>query len=157
MLAEVLADRLSHDPPASDASFDRLFPRAYLDPTEEDSALEWESSVRPDLAREKAGSLTLLAACLRSASPEGATEQPVVARIGPDEVDAWLMALNDLRLDLGTRLGVDEERDPTTAAPADPDADWWSVYDFLTWCQGMLVEVILGDSDTADGTGDERT
>ncbi len=153
LLAEGLAERLADEPTEGDAAFDRLFPRAYLDPTEEESAREWNSMVRPDLVAEKTASLARLAADLGAAAPAGPTDASVTARLDADDVEAWLMAFNDLRLDLGTRLGVDEERDMTATDPQDPDAAWWSVYRFLTWCQGLLVEVLLGDQGAEGGDG----
>lgn len=151
-LAEQLGERLSGDTPEGDEVFDRLFPRAYLDPTEEAAAREWNSRVRPDLARGKAGALARLAAGMRTAVPVDASEQLVTARLEDEDVEAWLTALNDLRIDLGTRLGVSEDLDPSAVDPDDPEAPWWSVYTFLTWCQGMLVEVLIGGAgDDADG------
>jgi hypothetical protein len=46
-----------------------------------------------------------------------------------------MLALNDLRLVLGTRLDVSEDDDFDTIDPDDPDAPAWSVYHYL----GMLV------------------
>ena len=148
LLADRLADRLSDDAPVHDAAFNRLFPRAYLDPTEEEAAREWNSLVRPDLVRSKTSALSRLATSLRAAASVDSSGGMVSARLEAEDVEAWLGALNDLRLDVGTRLGVTEERDPSGVAPDDPDAPWWAVYDFLTWCQGMLLEAVL------EGSGD---
>ena len=148
-LADGLVERLALDSPEDAEVFGRLFPRAFLDPTEETAIREWDSFVRPDLVRGKASALARLSKAMRSASPVGGSGQMVTARLDDDDVEAWLTALNDLRIDLGTRLGVSEDLDPAAVDPDDPDAPWWSVYTFLTWCQGMLVEVLLG------GAGDD--
>jgi len=148
-LAERLAERLSAGAPDGDEVFGRLFPRAYLDPTEEAASREWDSLVRPGLVRGKVTALARLAASMRSATPLGGSGHLVTACLVGDDFEAWLTALNDLRIDLGTRLGVSEERDTSDLDPDDPDAPWWSVYTFLTWCQGMLVEEVIG------GTGGE--
>ncbi len=54
---------------------------------------------------------------------------------------AWLGALNDLRLALGTRLGVEEDWAEQLAAldDGDPRALLLAVYDWLSWLQETLV------------------
>lgn len=153
-LAERLGERLSAGTPDDDEVFARLFPRAYLDPTEEAAVREWDSLVRPDLVNGKVSALARLAASMRSAAPIGGSEQMVTACLAGEDVEVWLTALNDLRIDLGTRLGVSEDLDPSDVDPDDPEAPWWSVYTFLTWCQGMLVEALIGGAgDDGDGDG----
>lgn len=56
-----------------------------------------------------------------------------------DEVHAWLVALNDLRLVLGTRLGVTEEL-YEEIDPEDPGGAELGIYLYLTWLQEQLVE-----------------
>ena len=59
-----------------------------------------------------------------------------------DEVQlvAWLSALNDLRLVLGTRLDVTEEMD---AVPDDhPRAGAFAVYSYLGWLQEQVVAAL---------------
>ena len=43
------------------AATERLFPRAYLDPTEEDAETEWQAVVHDDLVREKLAALDAVA------------------------------------------------------------------------------------------------
>ena len=50
--------------------------------------------------------------------------------------------LNDLRLALGTRLGVTED-EPTDIDPADPRAQSWAVYYWLTALQDALVQTAM--------------
>ncbi|MBV8950924.1 MAG: DUF2017 family protein, partial [Actinobacteria bacterium] len=47
--------------PIDDAVRRRLFPIAYLDPTEEDAEQEWQRIVHPELVRSKLEALALLA------------------------------------------------------------------------------------------------
>ncbi|MGB9376283.1 MAG: DUF2017 domain-containing protein [Mycobacteriales bacterium] len=57
-------------------------------------------------------------------------------------LDVWLRALNDVRLALGTRLGVSEEMvldDEIEAEPDSPRAYSLAVYDWLGWLQDTLV------------------
>ena len=51
-----------------DAVRRRLFPLAYLDPTEEDAEGEWQRMVHPELVRSKLEALSLLAGTLQRAS-----------------------------------------------------------------------------------------
>lgn len=57
-----------------------------------------------------------------------------------EEVNAWLTALNDLRLVLGTRLGVTE--DMYELDPHDPANAELGVYLYLTWLQEQFVEAV---------------
>lgn len=55
------------------------------------------------------------------------------------QADAWLAALNDVRLALGTALDVSEEM-PDELAPDDPRAPHLGVYQWLTYVQDALVQ-----------------
>ncbi|HEX6311599.1 MAG TPA: DUF2017 family protein [Acidimicrobiia bacterium] len=120
---------------------ERLFPRAYLDPTEDLAEQEWQDLVHPELIRERLAALERLVATLdRATERKGRFE----VEIDADEAQAWLGALNDARLALGTRLGVTEDLDATAVDADHPDAAAFAVYGWLTWVQGDLVETLLG-------------
>jgi hypothetical protein len=57
----------------------------------------------------------------------------------PDQADAWLAALNDVRLALGTALDVSEDL-PDEFPPDDPRAAHLGVYQWLTFVQDALVQ-----------------
>ena len=59
-------------------------------------------------------------------------------RLDEEEVLAWIGAVNDLRLVLGTRLDVSEETE-LAIDPDDPDAPALAVYGYL----GFLLEALL--------------
>ncbi|MGH8983289.1 MAG: DUF2017 family protein [Acidimicrobiia bacterium] len=120
---------------------ERLFPRAYLDPTEDLAEEEWRELVHPELIRERLGALKRLTESLaRATTRKGRVE----LELDGDEAHAWLGALNDARLALGTRLGVTEDLDQTELPADHPDAAAYAVYGWLTWMQGDLVETLLG-------------
>jgi hypothetical protein len=120
---------------------DRLFPRAYLDPTEEGAEREWQELVRPELVRERLAALERLTHSLeRGEVRDGRME----VELDADEAQAWLGALNDARLALGTRLGVTEDLDYDNVPDDHPEAAAYAVYGWLTWLEGDLIETLLG-------------
>lgn len=133
---------------------DRLFPRAYLDPTEERAEADWQTAVHPELAAGKAEALEMLVGHLDAARRRRAGQ--VEVRLAPDDVERWVAALNDLRLVLGTRLGVSDD-DPNPDPDADPaQAPERAAYRFLTALQGELVAWLAGDLDPLDPDDLER-
>jgi hypothetical protein len=58
------------------------------------------------------------------------------------QAEAWLTAVNDVRLALGTALEVSEDM-PEQLPPDDPRADHLPVYHWLTWLQDSLVTVLM--------------
>jgi hypothetical protein len=70
--------------------------------------------------------------------------EKIKVELDGEEATAWLRTLTDLRLALGTRLGVEEgDEDHWTALPAgDPRRQVHDVYDWLGWVQETLVRAI---------------
>jgi hypothetical protein len=66
-------------------------------------------------------------------------------RLSAEEAEAWLRALNDLRLVLGTRLDVQENSLLDRIDSDDPDAAGLAVYAYLSWLQEQLVEALSVD------------
>ncbi|NKS62277.1 DUF2017 family protein [Rhodococcus hoagii] len=60
----------------------------------------------------------------------------------PEQADAWLAGLNDVRLALGTNLGIDADS-PEEVDPDDPRAPHYDVYHWLTWMQDSLVQALI--------------
>lgn len=59
----------------------------------------------------------------------------------PEQADAWLNALNDVRLALGTALGIDAGT-PDHLDSGDPRAPHLDVYHWLTWMQDSLLQAM---------------
>ena len=59
----------------------------------------------------------------------------------PEQADAWLAGLNDVRLALGTTLGVSADT-PDHYEPDDPRAPHLDVYHWLTWMQDSLIQAL---------------
>ena len=61
-----------------------------------------------------------------------------------DQLTAWMRAVNDVRLVLGTRLKVSDEGVDRPRDRRDPRAPAFAVYDYLTGLQGEIIEAISG-------------
>jgi hypothetical protein len=66
-------------------------------------------------------------------------------RLSGPEAQAWLRAINDVRLSLGVVLGVTDDFDDTVRnlADDDPRAAYIGVYQWLAYLQESLVEALL--------------
>ncbi len=140
-----------------DPTRDRLFPRAYLDPTEDEAEQEWQSVVHEDLVRAKSDAVAGLMGSLDEGKEK--RNESVEVSLAPEVVEQWVAALNDVRLALGVVLEVTE--DEVQVTPDDPRAHGYDLYHWLTWLQGSLVEVLLegepeeGREDAGEGGADD--
>ena len=125
---------------AEDPIRSRLFPRAYIDPTEDRAEATFQSMVHDDLVREKSEALAVLVGGLEAVADQAGRVELTLDRAG---VEQWVGALNDLRLALGTALGVtdDDPDDPDD----DPRSGGLAVYHWLTSLQGEMIEGLLGE------------
>jgi hypothetical protein len=129
--------------PTPGAVSDRLFPRAYLDPTEEEAETQWQDLVHDDLVQGRADAVAAVAAALDGATP-GRNDWVTIVIDGDDAEMQWLTLLNDARLALGTILGVSQD-EIMTFADGDPRAATAEVYHLLGAVQDDLIDVLLGD------------
>ncbi len=111
---------------SADPVLARLFPDGYRDDPQAAGELRrlTESSLRAEKVRN--------AQAVLDALPEtgGTVRLP-----DDDAVDAWLRAINDVRLALGTRLGVTDD----LVEAGGPAAYAMVVYQWLGWLQETLV------------------
>jgi len=65
-------------------------------------------------------------------------------RLGPEDAQAWLRSLNDVRLAIGTVLGITEdyEDEMEAASWADPRSAYLEVYHWLGYVQDSLVRAL---------------
>lgn len=59
-----------------------------------------------------------------------------------EQAHAWLSAVNDVRLAMGTRLGVTEDM-PEMLPDEDPRSGHLAIYHWLAWLQESLVQALL--------------
>lgn len=115
-----------------DPDLRRLFPPAHED-RERDA--EYRELVGDQLLAGRARALATLERTIDSRT------------LTAEEADAWLRALNDVRLVLGTRLDVREDIDYSALDLHDPDARELAVYAYLSWLQEQLVEALASGLD----------
>jgi S-formylglutathione hydrolase FrmB len=128
----IAEDRLEDDARA------RLYPRAYLDPTEEDAEQQWEQLVHDDLTTARLAAFRMV--CADLARAEGGRD--IMVALDAERETQWLTALNDARLIMGTTLGVTEE-DSLEFSSDEPRDAWAELYQWLTYLQQELVDVLL--------------
>ena len=108
----------------------RLFPPAYEDAQDEAAYRELMGN---ELLEGRRQALQVLA------------ETAEAERLTGEQAQAWLTALNDLRLVLGTRLEVTDESLLEGLAEDDPRAPELALYAYLSWLQEQLVEALSSE------------
>jgi hypothetical protein len=103
----------------------RLFPPAYGDEADAEHEEEYRRFMQDDLVSRHEAALDVLA------------ETANANELDAEQMEAWMRALNQLRLVIGTRLDVTEEDD--FAATEDPDRQ---VYYLLGYLQECVVEAL---------------
>lgn len=123
---------------SSDKALARLFPNAYHN--DDEASGDFRRYTEPDMRRAKLENMRVVLDVLDD-------DQPKV-QLTPAQVQAWLLALNDLRLILGTRIGIGEEDDLDSFVelddeeiPEDTNPGLY-LYDYLTYLQEMLIQAI---------------
>jgi Domain of unknown function (DUF2017) len=136
-LAALLADHPDPDDPA----VERLFPDVY--PEDPAAAAEFRRFTEADLKADKLEQAKTVLSDLLETGGE--------IRLADEKADLWLRALTDVRLALGTRLGVQDETDIETELddavgrnPTSPRVGQLSVYAYLTYLQESLVGALMG-------------
>ena len=108
-----------------DPAVGRLFPPAH--PDDPARAAEYADLVGGELLAGHIRSLEVLEATVDA------------ERLDEEQIAAWMGAVNDVRLIMGTALDVDEELDLESVSPDDPLAPSYAAYAYL----GMLMEELV--------------
>jgi hypothetical protein len=143
VLRQVVAElaALLNEPDRDDPAVERLFPDVYPeDPTEQE---EFRRFTEDDLKKAK---LDQASAVLSDLVDDAGGE----VRLAEDKADLWLRALTDVRLALGTRLGIEDDTDVEAELdaavgrnPSSPRVGQLSVYAYLTYLQESLVGALM--------------
>jgi hypothetical protein len=110
-----------------DDSLRRLNPPAYTDEPELEE--EYQRLMGDDLRRRRLEALEMMEATVDA------------ERLGEDQLTAWMRSINDMRLVLGTRLGVSEDM-AMEVDPLDPRAPALALYGYLSWLEEQVVEAL---------------
>jgi hypothetical protein len=132
MLLDQLEMLLDSDDAAGDPVLARLLPQGNRN--DADAAAEYRELTESSLRSGKADDLAMVRASL----PDGGGEVALDA----DQAAAWLRSTNDLRLALGTRLGISEDTEPPDDV-VDEESQQLAVYYWLTSLQGSLVDALI--------------
>lgn len=125
-----LREMLAESDATTDPALRRLFPPAY--PGDAERTAEFDALVRDDLVEQRMAAIQTM-------------ERTIDARrLSEEEILAWLSAVNDLRLVLGTRLDVTEEMDAPDFAPDDPRALMFALYGYLSYLEEEIVAALSG-------------
>ena len=113
-----LRELLTERDVAANPDLRRLFPTAY--PDDPEKAAEYDGMVRDDLMAERLAAIEVMDRTIDS------------DRLSEEELLAWLSAINDLRLVLGTRLDVPEDLSELDVHHGDPRAESLALYAYLS-------------------------
>lgn len=131
-LVDQLGAVTADGPDLDDPAFARLYPTVMPDDPVRSAA--FAGLVHADLEAGRREALETVAATLDATSIDGV------------QAAAWLGVCNDLRLVMGTRLGIDAGDEDATAGndddPDDPDALARTVFHYLGWLVGAFVEAL---------------
>ena len=134
LLLDQLEQLLAADPEDSggDPVVERLLPPGHA--SDPELAADYRDLTEAALRSGKADDLAIVRATL---PPEGGE-----VRLDDDQARAWLRTTNDLRLELGTRLGVTADTEPPED-PTEEEGSQLAVYYWLTAVQGSLVDALV--------------
>jgi hypothetical protein len=122
-----LAELLGTDDP----TLRRLSPPAYADDPKQEA--EYRELVAGGLEAQRRRSLEAMAATIDA------------ERLDEEQISAWLAALNDLRLVLGTRLDVTEELYEEGIPERDGRASAFALYLYLGWLEEQVVAALASN------------
>ena len=134
---------------ADDPAVARLFPATVSGDDEADDELR--RLIRDDLVQSKLSGLDAIVDLLEDAKPHRGRLR---LELEPEDAMLVLGVLNDLRLALGARLGI-EEVDRDSIADDDPRVRTIAIMDHLGWLQEQLLAVVDPESvrHYEDGAG----
>ena len=118
---------------SDDPALARLFPDAY--DLDDEAADDFRRYTEQDLRAAKGAHLTVLADTV-----EASGDKTVLTEA---QATSWMVALNDIRLVIGTRLHLDDEDEPEFEDEYVEQLG--AVYQWLTWLQESLVGALMDD------------
>ncbi|WP_022903412.1 DUF2017 family protein [Curtobacterium sp. B8] len=127
-LQQVLAGDLSANPVAT-----RMFPDAY--PDDDAASAEFRRWTQSDLLTQKTSNAAVVHEWLTGVRDGG---------FSPEDEQAWLRCLTDLRLTIAERLGITDAASEEASYRAEAGVGLRDVYDWVGYVQEHLVGTITG-------------
>ena len=120
----------------------RLFPDAYADDAE--AAGDFRRYTERGLRSKKSADASTVLETLLSVDELADDDAKTKIVLDADQAAAWLRTLTDLRLALGTRLGIEQDDDDRwdSMPEDDPRRYVHDIYDWLGWLQETLVRAV---------------
>lgn len=127
----------SHDSPPDDEVLKRLLPNAYSDDIQ---SSEFRRYTESTLRGKKLSHAMSVRIYLKSSDDE-------IVDLDHENANAWLGALNDIRLALGVRLKVDQNSSAHSESLSsdDPMRGMYAVYRWLGWLQESLLDALMDE------------
>lgn len=137
-VAALIGDYGGPTEPPDDAVLQRLFPSAYGD--DEEAASEFRRYTERGLRDQKVANAEVVLESLGDPDFSDKVEVTVDA----EQAQSWLRTLTDVRLAIGTRLGVEEndEEHWNSLPEEDPRRHVHHLYLWLGWLQETLIEAL---------------
>lgn len=114
-----------------DPALRRLSPPAHPDDRQKEA--EYRELVGDELDHQRRRSLEVMQSTIDA------------ERLDQEQLSAWLAALNDLRLVLGTRLDVTEDLYDEGIPEQDPRAPVFALYLYLGWLEEQVVSALASE------------
>lgn len=114
---------------SDDPDLRRLFPTAY--PDDPDADAFYQLLAKDDLLSRRLSNLDAFEACLEADT------------LTTEQLTAFMGAVNDIRLVLGTKLDVSEQDDPSALADDDPNTPAMALYAFLGFVLECVVDALF--------------
>jgi hypothetical protein len=112
----------------------RMFPPAYHLEDDAEAEAEYQRLMRDELVASRLDAITTMTAALRDE-----------AAVDESGLEAFMQAVNALRLVLGTMLDVDEEHDVDDITDDDPLVGEHHLYGYLSYLLDAAVRAFSGD------------
>ncbi len=128
LVAELHAELEDPESAVAGGALARLYPPAFPDDPEEEAA--YADLVLADLVDTRRDRVAVMEATLDAPELDDA------------QAAAWLGTLNDLRLVLGSSLGIEDDDDASIPDPDDPDAMREAIFAYLGWLVAAFVDAL---------------
>ncbi len=115
---------------STDPRVRRLYPSAYADDAEKED--EYRRLTLDDLQQGRVANVDLVEASVDAES------------LDAEQLNAWMQAVNSLRLVLGTMLDISDDDQELSFDPEDPDARTQALYGYLGGLLDEIVDAQLG-------------